>query len=143
MIDNKMEIRFLSKSVNESFARVAVTSFAAQLDPTIDEITDIKTAISEAVTNAIVHGYQGNEDNMVEIRCKLEGRELTVEVEDKGIGIEDIEKARQPLYTTNPDNERSGMGFTMMETFMDSLEIYSEKNNGTRVVMKKKIREIS
>lgn len=143
MIDNKMEIRFLSKSVNESFARVAVTSFAAQLDPTIDEITDIKTAISEAVTNAIVHGYQGNEDNMVEIRCRLEGRELTVEVEDKGIGIEDIEKARQPLYTTNPDNERSGMGFTMMETFMDSLEIYSEKNNGTRVVMKKKIREIS
>lgn len=143
MIDNKMEIRFLSKSVNESFARVAVTSFAAQLDPTIDEITDIKTAISEAVTNAIVHGYQGNEDNMVEIRCKLEGRELTVEVEDKGIGIEDIEKARQPLYTTNPDSERSGMGFTMMETFMDSLEIYSEKNNGTRVVMKKKIREIS
>lgn len=143
MIDNKMEIRFLSKSVNESFARVAVTSFAAQLDPTIDEITDIKTAISEAVTNAIVHGYQGNEDNMVEIRCRLEGRELTVEVEDKGIGIEDIEKARQPLYTTNPDSERSGMGFTMMETFMDSLEIYSEKNNGTRVVMKKKIREIS
>lgn len=143
MIDNKMEIRFLSKSVNESFARVAVTSFAAQLDPTIDEITDIKTAISEAVTNAIVHGYQGNEDNMVEIRCRLEGRELTVEVEDNGIGIEDIEKARQPLYTTNPDSERSGMGFTMMETFMDSLEIYSEKNNGTRVVMKKKIREIS
>ena len=136
MSHNEMKVEFLSKSENESFARVAVASFAAQLDPTIEEIADIKTAVSEGVTNAIIHGYE-NTEGFVEIRCEINDNELTIEIKDNGVGIEDINMARQPLYTSRPELERSGMGFTVMETFMDSLEIISEKSSGTTIKMKK------
>ncbi|MDT8716503.1 anti-sigma F factor [Clostridium sp. 19966] len=137
MYDNKMKIEFISKSQNESFARVAVAAFISQLDPTIEEITDIKTAVSEAVTNAIIHGYENSKDKIIEIEAQIEGNVAIVTITDYGIGIENIEEAMQPLYTSKPDMERSGMGFTVMETFMDSLQVESEKNKGTRVTMKK------
>ncbi|GAA0121620.1 MAG: anti-sigma F factor [Clostridium argentinense] len=137
MYHNKMKIEILSKSENESFARVVVSAFAAQLDPTIEEITDIKTAISEAVTNAIIHGYEEEEDKIVTLEASIDDNELTVMVSDEGKGIENLEMAREPLYTSRPDLERSGMGFTVMETFMDSLEVISEKDKGTKVIMKK------
>lgn len=143
MIDNKMKIEFMSRSENESFARVAVASFVLQLDPTMDEISDIKTAVSEAVTNAIIHGYEGDTNKTVKMECSIEGRNVTVTVVDEGVGIENIERAREPLYTSRPDLERSGMGFTMMETFMDSVEVYSEKGHGTKIVMKKAFKAIS
>lgn len=142
MYDNAMKIEFLSKSQNESFARVAVAAFASQLDPTVEEITDVKTAVSEAVTNAIIHGYKEGEGN-IEISAELEKNELTVIITDYGCGIEDIEKAKEPLYTSRPELERSGMGFTVMETFMDSLEIESEVNKGTKVKMKKKFLSVN
>lgn len=143
MIDNKIKIEFMSRSENESFARVAVASFVSQLDPTMDEISDIKTAVSEAVTNAIIHGYEGKTDATVKMECTIEGRDVTVTVADDGVGIDNIEKAREPLYTSRPDLERSGMGFTMMETFMDSVEVYSEKGHGTKIVMKKAFKAVS
>lgn len=136
MYENMMKIEFLSKSQNESFARVAVAAFASQLDPTIEELTDIKTAVSEAVTNSIIHGYE-NKEGIVKIEVHIKDNELTIIVEDNGMGIENVEIAMQPLYTSRPDLERSGMGFTVMETFMDSLEVESEKNKGTRLIMKK------
>jgi len=136
MCYNKIKIEFLSKSQNESFARVAVAAFASQLDPTIDEITDVKTAISEAVTNAIIHGYE-SEEEMITIEAIINGTELTVIVNDTGKGIDNLELAMQPLYTSRPDLERSGMGFTVMETFMDSLEVKSDKGRGTSIIMKK------
>ncbi|OXT07615.1 anti-sigma F factor [Thermoanaerobacterium thermosaccharolyticum] len=135
---NKMELKFLSKSQNESFARTVIAAFAAQLDPTIEEIADIKTAVSEAVTNCIIHGYENKIDYIV-LKAEIEGNKLIVEVIDNGIGIEDIEKAMEPLYTTKPDEDRSGMGFTVMQTFMDELEVESEKGKGTRVKMVKYI----
>lgn len=137
MCDNMMKIEFLSKSQNESFARVAVAAFASQLDPTIEEISDIKTAVSEAVTNAIIHGYGDREDGKVTIEAELNKNEIKIIVSDEGRGIEDIDKAREPLYTSRPDLERSGMGFTVMETFMDTIYIESSKNNGTKVHMYK------
>lgn len=136
MYDNSMKVEFVSKSQNESFARVAVAAFVSQLDPTIEELTDVKTAVSEAVTNSIIHGYE-NREGIVKIEAFIKDRELTLTVEDEGIGIEDIDLARQPLYTSRPDLERSGMGFTVMETFMDSLKVESKRNKGTRVIMKK------
>ncbi|MCG8501563.1 MAG: anti-sigma F factor [Firmicutes bacterium] len=137
-VKNEMKVEFLSKSSNESFARVVVAAFASQLDPTIEELTDIKTAVSEAVTNAIIHGY--NSDlGYINIRCKLMDTCVEIIIEDEGEGIEDIELARQPLYTSQPEMERSGMGFTVMETFMDRVEIESEKGRGTRVKMIKVI----
>ncbi|MBU3111310.1 anti-sigma F factor [Clostridium lacusfryxellense] len=136
MCYNKIKIEFLSKSQNESFARVAVAAFASQLDPTIDEITDVKTAVSEAVTNAIIHGYE-SEEEMITIEAIIEGTQLTVIVNDVGKGIDNLELAMQPLYTSRPDLERSGMGFTVMETFMDSLEVKSDKGRGTSIIMKK------
>ncbi|ADL68847.1 anti-sigma F factor [Thermoanaerobacterium thermosaccharolyticum] len=135
---NKMELKFLSKSQNESFARTVVAAFAAQLDPTIEEIADIKTAVSEAVTNCIIHGYENKIDYII-LKAEIEGNKLIVEVIDNGVGIEDIEKAMEPLYTTKPDEDRSGMGFTVMQTFMDELEVESEKGKGTRVKMVKYI----
>lgn len=141
MSDNVMKIEFLSRSENESFARVAVAAFASQLDPTIEEITDVKTAVSEAVTNAIIHGY-GETEGTIEIVAKVSENEIFITVEDKGCGIEDVEQAREPLYTSRPDLERSGMGFTVMETFMDSLEIHSQKNGGTKIFMKKKFHSL-
>ncbi|MBV7276362.1 anti-sigma F factor [Clostridium thailandense] len=142
MYENMMKIEFQSKSQNESFARVAVAAFASQLDPTIEELTDIKTAVSEAVTNSIIHGYE-NKDGIVKIEVHIKDNELTILVEDNGIGIENVELAMQPLYTSRPDLERSGMGFTVMETFMDSLEVESEKNKGTRLTMKKIFKSLS
>lgn len=136
--DNKMKLEFISKSSNEAFARIAVASFVAQLDPTIDEISDIKTAVSEAVTNSIIHGYE-NKEGIVEIECMLKNKTIEIEISDKGKGIENIEKAREPLYTTKPELERSGMGFTIMENFMDEIKIESILNLGTKITMKKTI----
>lgn len=135
---NMMQIDFLSKSSNEGFARVAIASFAAQLDPTLEEIGDIKTAVSEAVTNAIVHAYP---DCIGKIRIKVrcyERQILEIVVQDWGIGIEDVGKARQPMFTTGGE-DRSGMGFTIMESFMDALRVRSVPGKGTTVTMKRKI----
>lgn len=134
-----MKIEFKGISENESFARVAVASFVSLLDPTIEEITDVKTAVSEAVTNSIIHGYE-NKGGLVTVEGYINGDEFTVIISDEGVGIEDIEKAREPLYTSRPDLERSGMGFTVMESFMDQLIIESELGAGTKVIMKKIIK---
>ena len=134
---NTLQLQMESRSCNEHFARVAVAAFAAQLDPTLEEISEIKTAISEAVTNSIVHGYR-EEIGIIYITVKiLEDRRLQIIVRDKGVGIEDIEQAREPLYTTSESGERSGMGFTIMETFCDRLRVTSRVGRGTRVVMEK------
>ena len=137
-IENYVTLEFLSRSSNEGFARVAAAGFAAQLDPTLDELGDIKTAVSEAVTNAIVHGYP---DQLGRIAVKLKmlpNNTLEITVRDWGRGIADIQQARQPLFTTGGE-ERSGMGFTIMESFMDKLSVRSVPGRGTTVVMKKKL----
>ena len=138
--DNEMKLEFISKSSNEAFARVAVAAFAAQLDPTIEELADIKTAVSEAVTNSIIHGYE-DKQGLIKIMCRLVDNKITIEISDKGKGIEDIEAAKEPLYTTKPNLERSGMGFTIMENFMDSMEIESILGLGTKITMTKTIKE--
>lgn len=136
---NKMKISFLSVPENESFARVAVSAFAVQLNPTLDVLADIKTAVSEAVTNAIVHGY-GDRMGMVYLdACLFKNGILQIAVEDEGCGIENLEQAMQPFYTSQPEKERSGMGFSVMQTFMDKVEVESFVNKGTRVLMEKKI----
>lgn len=135
---NEMHMTFAADSVNESLARIAVAAFAMELNPTMDEIEDIRTAVSEAVTNAIIHGYEG-EEGLVELHCVLLDRLLHIEIKDVGKGIPDIEKARRPFYTTKPGEERSGMGFAFMEAFMDSVKVESEMNFGTRVIMEKEI----
>lgn len=132
----KMEI--LSKSENEGFARAAVAAFMARLNPTLEEINDVKTAVSEAVTNSVVHGY-AKENGIIHIEVEIEENELTVIIRDYGMGIDNIEQAREPLFTTKPDEERSGMGFTFMEIFMDNLKIESDYGKGTTVHMTKKI----
>lgn len=132
-MSNEMHLQFAALSQNESFARVTVAAFLAQLDPTLDEITEIKTVVSEAVTNAIIHGYQNNSKGVVYISALIEDEKVTITIRDKGVGITDIEEARQPLFTTKPELERSGMGFTIMENFMDSCEIKSDKHQGTTV----------
>ena len=137
--DNSMKLEFLSKSTNESFARVAVASFISQLDPTLEELSDIKTAVSEAVTNAIVHGYE-DDLGKITINVYIVGREVTIEIKDKGRGIPDIAKAKEPLYTSKPELERSGMGFTIMESFMDKLTVKSICDKGTTVIMKKTVK---
>ncbi len=137
---NETEITFPAKSVNESFARYAVSSFCAQLDPTLEELTDIRTAVSEAVTNAIVHGYRDSGDGKIYIKVKIfEGRGLSVTVKDLGCGIEDISLAMTPLYTGDPSGERGGMGFSIMESFMDDLKVRSFIGRGTTVTMCKKL----
>ena len=138
--ENEMKLEFISKSSNEAFARVAVAAFAAQLDPTIEELADIKTAVSEAVTNSIIHGYE-DKQGIIKIVCRLKENEIIIEISDTGKGIEDIEAAKEPLYTTKPNLERSGMGFTIIESFMDSMEIESIVGLGTKVTMSKKIKE--
>ena len=138
--DNEMKLEFISKSSNEAFARVAVAAFAAQLDPTIEELADIKTAVSEAVTNSIIHGY-ADKQGLIKIMCRLVDNKITIEISDKGKGIDDIEAAKEPLYTTKPNLERSGMGFTIMENFMDSMEIESILGLGTKITMTKTIKE--
>lgn len=134
--ENKMKLEFDSKSENESFARVAVASFCTRLDPTIEEIADIKTAVSEAVTNCVVHGYE-NKIGIITIECRIVDNEVTIIVHDDGVGIDDIGRAMEPLFTTKPELERSGMGFSFMEAFMDQLEVESKKGAGTTVNMKK------
>ena len=138
-MNNVMEVKLSAKSENESLARVIVASFAAKLDPTLDELADIKTAVSEAVTNAIIHGYDEDESKFVYLRCEIKEDTIKIVIEDRGKGIEDINMAMQPLYTSKPELERSGMGFTVMESFMDGVEVSSIKNDGTKIVMTKKI----
>lgn len=136
---NEMKIEFISKSSNEAFARIAVAAFASQLDPTIEELADIKTAVSEAVTNCIIHGYD-KKQGIVKIVSKLKENEIIIEISDKGKGIENIDEAKEPLYTTKPNLERSGMGFTIMESFMDKMEVESIVGLGTKVKMSKIIK---
>ncbi|EQF26530.1 anti-sigma F factor [Clostridioides difficile CD160] len=138
-MNNIMEVKFSAISENESLARVIVASFAAKLDPTVDELVDIKTAVSEAVTNAIIHGYEEDSSKFVFLRCEIEGNIIKIIVEDEGYGIENVEKAMEPLYTSKPELDRSGMGFTVMKSFMDDVEVSSVKDNGTRIEMTKKI----
>lgn len=135
---NEMKLEFDALSENEGFARVAVAAFVSSLNPTLEEVSDIKTAISEAVTNSIIHGY-GGEKGKVYIECDIDRDVLHIAVKDAGVGIENIEKAMEPLFTTKPELERSGMGFAFMEAFMDDLEVVSAPNKGTAVFMKKKL----
>ena len=135
---NEMEICFDSRSENEGFARVAVASFMTQLNPTIEEVADVKTAVSEAVTNAIIHGYE-QKVKKIKIRCSVEDTLFTVEVSDQGKGIENVERAMEPMFTTRPEDDRSGMGFSFMEAFMDTVEVKSEPGNGTCVKMTRTI----
>lgn len=137
-MNNSMQLEFIGISQNESFARTAVAAFVAGLNPTLDEINDIKTAVSEAVTNAIVHGYK-NCVGTVHIDCTIFENTTTISVHDTGCGIEDISLARTPLYTSVKDGERSGLGFTVMETFMDSIDVISISGKGTTVTMTKRI----
>ncbi|WP_120198166.1 anti-sigma F factor [Lacrimispora algidixylanolytica] len=132
----KMEVEALSK--NEEFARVAVAVFLARLNPTLEEVDDVKTAVSEAVTNAVIHGYQGK-GGMIYLEVEVMDQEFTITIRDIGIGIPDIKQAMEPLYTTDPDGERTGMGFSFMEAFMDQVEVQSVPGEGTAVTMKKKI----
>lgn len=133
---NEMSIQFDSYSVNEGFARVAVAAFVAELNPTLDEIGDIKTAVSEAVTNSIIHGYE-NKLGTIEMKCQVINQTIKIIVEDKGRGIADIAQAKIPFYTSKPELERSGMGFAFMEAFMDEVEVESQVGYGTRVTMRK------
>lgn len=137
--DNEMKIEFISNPSNEALARISVASFVASLDPTIEEISDIKTAVSEAVTNSIIHGYE-NTKGIVTINARIVHKVIEIEVIDTGKGIEDIEKAKEALYTTKPELERSGMGFTIMESFMDEMQVKSTVGEGTTVFMKKTIK---
>ena len=136
--NNKMRLEIPSKSENERFARTVCAAFILELDPTLEEMSEIKTAISEAVTNAIIHGYNGNEGTVL-IDGEIEDRTVTYTIVDNGCGISDIKKARQPLYTQKPDSERSGMGFSIMEAFMDTLTVESEENKGTKIIMTKRL----
>ena len=152
---NEMALEFDAVSTNESFARVAVAAFITPLNPTVEELADVKTAVSEAVTNAIIHGYENVygygrhgevkpvhvkvQEGKVYIRCRIEGDILHIEIEDKGIGIEDLDKAMEPLYTSKPELERSGMGFAFMEAFMDDVEVDSAPGQGTTVRMVKQL----
>ena len=139
VFDNEMKLEFISKSSNEAFARIAVAAFASQLDPTIEELADIKTAVSEAVTNCIIHGYDGKQ-GIVKVSAKQKKNEVIIEISDKGKGIENINEAKEPLYTTKPNLERSGMGFTIMESFMDKMKVESILGLGTKVTMSKIIK---
>ena len=139
MIVNNARIVFDARSENEGFARMVVMGFMVDMNPTMDELQDVKTAVSEAVTNAIIHGYEGRVESRVEMECKREDQLLTVIVTDYGIGIPNVEEARLPFYTTKPEEERSGMGFSFMETFMDEIEVASELDKGTCITMRKYI----
>ncbi|NCB48445.1 MAG: anti-sigma F factor [Clostridia bacterium] len=138
---NKMEIRFKALSINESFARASVAGFCLQINPTLDELTDIKTAVSEAVTNSVVHEYSGIPIGDVVISVTLFESSVKIEVKDFGIGIENFTLAKQPFYTSKPDQERSGIGFTVMESFMDSLELENNPDGGLKVTLFKKIKD--
>lgn len=152
-IKNSMSASFDARSVNESLARMMIASFLAELNPTLDEMADVKTAVSEAVTNAIVHGYgieidmeqrmdeQGEAFPKVELRCHINEGWIYIEIEDHGIGIENVREAMQPLFTTKPTLERTGMGFSFMEAFMDEVSVESEPGMGTKVILKKNLNE--
>ena len=137
--DNEMTLELMSKSNNEAFARITVAAFASSLDPTIEEIADIKTAVSEAVTNCIIHGYE-DFTGIIKIHSVIQDNSIIIEISDRGKGIEDVETAKEPLYTSKPNLERSGMGFTIMQSFMDELEVESVLSLGTKVTMKKVIK---
>jgi stage II sporulation protein AB (anti-sigma F factor) len=132
-----MSLQFSARSENESFARVTVAAFIAQLDPTMDELTEIKTVVSEAVTNAIIHGYENDPDGTVTIRVTIDDGFVHMTIADEGVGIKNLEKARMPLYTTKPELERSGMGFTIMENFMDEVEVETDEKHGTTIHLTK------
>jgi stage II sporulation protein AB (anti-sigma F factor) len=136
-VKNEMNLQFSALSQNESFARVTVAAFIAQLDPNMDELTEIKTVVSEAVTNAIIHGYENDPNGIVYIQVIIEDSLIDLTIKDVGMGIVDVEEARQPLFTTKPDLERSGMGFTIMENFMDEVEVHSQPGRGTEVRLRK------
>ena len=138
--ENQMKLEFASKSCNEAFARITVAAFASQLDPTIEELADIKTAVSEAVTNCIIHGYEDKE-GIIKIECKIFANSISIEISDSGKGIENVDMAKEPLYTSKPDLERSGMGFTIMESFMDEMKVESVLGIGTKITMKKMIKK--
>lgn len=140
-MQNNMKLVIPSKSQNEAFARVVVASFASQLDPTIEELADVKTAVSEAVTNSIIHGYE-NKIGEIKIECIIEGNMLKIVIKDNGKGIEDVDKAMEPFYTSQPELERSGMGFTVMQTFMENLFVESSET-GTKIVMTKEFKNTS
>lgn len=140
-MDNYMKLEFVSKSNNESFARIVVAAFASQLDPTLGELSDIKTAVSEAVTNSIIHGYEYGEGIII-IESRIKNDEIEIIIKDKGKGINDLQQAMEPFYTSKPDLERSGMGFTFMDTFMDTLTVDSESELGTTVKMTKKFEKL-
>ncbi len=140
LYDNEMKLEFVSKTSNEAFARITVAAFVSQLDPTIDELSDIKTAVSEAVTNSIIHGY-GDEDGIVKVEAKIFKNTVEIIITDNGKGIENVEMAMKPLYTSKPDLERSGMGFTIMESFMDETKVESALGFGTKVTLRKTIEE--
>ena len=135
---NQMKVEFDSVSKNEGFARVVVAAFVTRLDPTLEEIADIKTAVSEAVTNSIIHGYE-NGDGRIQIETMIVEDTVTIVITDEGVGIENIERAMEPMYTSKPELERSGMGFAFMEAFMDELFVESEVGKGTRITMRKVI----
>lgn len=135
---NEMTLEFTSISQNESFARVVVAAFISRTNPTIEEVSDVKTAVSEAVTNSIIHGYD-NGDGKISIKTVVQDRQVYIEIKDEGKGIPDVERAMEPLFTTRPDMDRSGMGFSFMEAFMDELRVESEVGKGTIVKMRKEI----
>ena len=137
---NKCDMEFLALSENEAFARLCISAFLLPADPTVNEMSDIKTAVSEAVTNAIIHGYDGISGGFVKMSAELDENGIYIEISDTGRGIEDIEAARKPLFTSKPECERSGMGFTVMEAFMDKVTVNSEKDKGTKVCMSKRLR---
>ncbi len=135
---NFMEVSFKALSINEGFARICVAGFCLQLNPSIDELGDIKTAVSEAVTNCVVHAYP-KRNGIINLRCEIEGDSVKIIIKDNGVGIKDIEKAREPFFTTKPDEERSGMGFSVMESFMDKVDVEKNEQGGTTVTMYKQI----
>lgn len=136
---NEMKLEFSAVSENESFARVSVGAFVAQLDPNMDELTELKTVVSEAVTNSIIHGYHENPAGTITIMTKIDTDTIELTIKDSGIGIDNIDKAKEPLFTTKPELERSGMGFTIMENFMDEVEVSSDPGTGTTVYLKKRL----
>lgn len=139
-IENEMKLEFVSKGTNEAFARITVAAFASQLDPTIEELADIKTAVSEAVTNCIIHAYE-NRQGVIKINAQLKENQIIIQISDNGKGIENVDIAKEPLYTTKPNLERSGMGFTIMESFMDSMKVESIVGLGTKVTLVKNIKK--
>lgn len=138
--ENEMKLEFISKATNEAFARITVAAFASQLDPTIEELADIKTAVSEAVTNCIIHAYE-NRQGIIKLNAKLKDNQIIIQISDNGKGIENVDIAKEPLYTTKPNLERSGMGFTIMESFMDSMKVESIVGLGTKITLVKTIKK--